>query len=198
MALLLILPAAGLVVAAVRMGVHGHDRRARPLYLMGAGRRARAWMNLGAAVVPVALGTLGAAVLLAPALFWNVMLPWIGFTLAAADLRGAAGSLVLAVLASGLTVLAAALLLEPSTNRPEKASRGKASRGLPCPAPGTSETVPFSRLDRRLKATTYRFFGDTDATVRVGSTRRTSTSRSSPPRGRPSTCRRSSARHGSP
>ncbi|MFF4456499.1 hypothetical protein [Streptomyces goshikiensis] len=369
MALLLVLPAAGLVVAAVRMGAHGHDRRARLLHLMGAGRRARAWMNLGAAVVPVALGTLGAAVVLAPALFWNVTLPWIDFTLAAADLRGAAGALVLAVLASGLTVLAAALLLQPSTRRPGKASPGKASRGrvvggrvvggravggegilrritvvacpaffgaafvsvwlapqtpafyliavigalatlpsvigrvtarlaprlaasarrggapgrliaaralaarpgtvvrlvstliiaigvigqtqlissllehrsgdtallnsadgnsmalvqaadrarpveefraalpqglhvvslghldlqpdgssggriiqapcadlsalaLPCPAPGTSETVPFSRLDRRLKATTYRFFGDTDATVRVGATAR--------------------------
>ncbi|MFD6183103.1 hypothetical protein [Streptomyces goshikiensis] len=129
MALLLVLPAAGLLVAAVRMGAHGHDRRARLLHLMGAGRRARAWMNLGAAVVPVALGTLGAAVVLAPALFWNVTLPWIDFTLAAADLRGAAGALVLAVLASGLTVLAAALLLQPSTRRPGKASRGKASPG---------------------------------------------------------------------
>ncbi|MFC6485391.1 hypothetical protein ACFQGN_31460 [Streptomyces goshikiensis] len=43
---------------------------------------------------------------------------------------------------------------------------------LPCPAPGTSETVPFGRLDRRLKATTYRFFGDTDATVRTAPTAR--------------------------
>ncbi|MEU3907683.1 hypothetical protein AB0F20_28320 [Streptomyces goshikiensis] len=353
MGLLLVLPAAGLVVAAVRMGAHGHDRRARLLHLMGANRRARAWMNLGAAIAPVALGTLGAAALLTPTLIWNVTLPWIDFTLAAADLRGAAGALVRAVLASGAAVLAATLLLQPSTKRPKKTSRGRTrnegilpriafvacpvflgsafvsvwlaprtpavyliavigalatlpsvigrmtarlaprlaasahKRGapgrliaaralaarpgtvvrlvstliiaigvvgqtqlissllehrsgdttllnsaegnsmarvqaadrarpseefraalpqglhvvslghldlqpdgsssgriiqapcadltalaLPCPAPGTSETVPFSRLDRRLKATTYRFFGDTDATVRTAPTAR--------------------------
>ncbi|GAA3123320.1 hypothetical protein GCM10020254_83110 [Streptomyces goshikiensis] len=73
---------------------------------------------------------------------------------------------------------------------------------LPCPAPGTSETVPFGRLDRRLKATTYRFFGDTDATVRTAPTARLDPQDIHlvvfAPKGRPSTCLRSNARHGSP
>ncbi|MGW3061843.1 hypothetical protein ACWC98_38910 [Streptomyces goshikiensis] len=130
MALLLVLPAAGLVVAAVRMGAHGHDRRARLLHLMGANRRARAWLDLGAAIIPVALGTLAAGVLLAPALVWNLTLPWIDFTLAAADLREAAGALIRAVLASGLAVLAVALLLRPSTTRrPGRAPRRRAGNG---------------------------------------------------------------------
>ncbi|MBT1189951.1 hypothetical protein HET69_39745 [Streptomyces sp. CJ_13] len=129
MALLLALPAAGLAVAAARMGAHGYDRRARLLHLMGANRRARAWMNLGGAALPITLGALTAALLLTPALIWNVTLPWIDFTLAAADLRKAASHLLVAVLGSALAVLAITLLLQPSPSPATKARRGQGDSG---------------------------------------------------------------------
>lgn len=117
MAMLLGLPAAGLTVAAARIGAHGYDRRARLLHFMGATRRARAWMNLGASALPVTLGAMTAALVLAPALAWNITLPWIDYTLAATDLRRATGTLLAAVLAAAVTVLATTLLLQPSTSR---------------------------------------------------------------------------------
>ncbi|MBT2458870.1 hypothetical protein [Streptomyces sp. ISL-86] len=129
MLLLLMLPAAGLAVAAARMGAHGHDRRARLLHLMGAGRRARAWMSLGGAALPIALGALGAALILAPALVWNVTLPGIDYTLSAVDLRGTAGNLLLTVFGSALAVLAVTLLLQPSASRRTKAPRGPVGEG---------------------------------------------------------------------
>ncbi|MFJ3306277.1 hypothetical protein ACIPSA_24795 [Streptomyces sp. NPDC086549] len=117
MLVLLGLPAAGLTVAAARMGAAGYDRRARLLAILGANRRARAWMDFGAAVLPVVAGAAAAATLIAPALVFNVTLPWIDFTLAARDLRQAAGSLLLSLAGAVAFVLMITLLLQPSAGR---------------------------------------------------------------------------------
>ncbi|MYV95912.1 hypothetical protein [Streptomyces sp. SID1034] len=114
---LLGLPAAGLTVAAARIGAPGHDRRARLLAVLGANRAARAWMDFGAAALPVLTGAIAAAALVTPALFFNLTLPWINFTLAATDLRHAAGSLVLALAGAVAFVIAVTLLLQPSADR---------------------------------------------------------------------------------
>ncbi|MFE9404710.1 hypothetical protein ACFYNY_23560 [Streptomyces sp. NPDC006530] len=117
MLVLLALPAAGLTVAAARMGAAGHDRRARLLAVLGANRAARAWMDLGSAALPVLTGATATAVLVTPALFFNLTLPWINFTLAAADLRHAAGSLLLALSGAVALVLAVTICLQPSADR---------------------------------------------------------------------------------
>ncbi|MFG2718753.1 hypothetical protein ACGFW5_10690 [Streptomyces sp. NPDC048416] len=135
MALLLGLPSVVLAVAAARLGAHGHDRRARLLDCLGAGRRRRFWMDLGACALPVALGTALAALLLIPALLTDITLPWIDYTLAAADLRRAAGPLLGVVIGAGLAVLATSLLLQPATRRRTRARRA------PHPSGGLLRTV---------------------------------------------------------
>ncbi|MFI1607597.1 hypothetical protein ACH4YN_36710 [Streptomyces griseofuscus] len=127
MLVLLGLPTAGLTVAAARMGAAGHDRRAHLLAVLGANRRTRAWMDLGAAALPIAAGAVAAAVIIAPALIFNVTLPWIDYTLAAADLRRAAGSLLLALAGAVAFVLAATLLLQPSAGRTSRRTRVRAA-----------------------------------------------------------------------
>lgn len=129
MLVLLALPAAGLTVAAARMGAAGYDRRARLLAVLGANRRARAWMDFGAAALPVAAGAAVAAALVGPALVFNVTLPWIDFTLAATDLRRVAGSLLLALAGAVAFVLAFALLLQPSAGRRSRRTRIRAAEG---------------------------------------------------------------------
>ncbi|MHB9860330.1 hypothetical protein [Streptomyces sp. YIM S03343] len=121
------LPAAGLTVAAARMGAAGHDRRARLLSVLGAGRRTRAWMDFGTAVLPVAVGAAAAAALVTPALVLDVTLPWIDFTLAAADLRRAAGGLLVALAAAVAFVLSVTLLLQPSADRRSGRTRVRAA-----------------------------------------------------------------------
>jgi len=131
MLVLLSLPAAGLTVAAARMGAAGHDRRARLLAVLGANRRTRAWMDFGTAVVPVTAGAVVAAALVAPALFFDVTLPWIDFTLSSVDLRRAAGGLLLATAGAAVFVLVVTLFLQPSAGRPSRRTRVRAAeRGL--------------------------------------------------------------------
>ncbi|MFB0620305.1 hypothetical protein [Streptomyces sp. AGS-58] len=129
MIVLLGLPAAGLTVAAARMGAAGYDRRARLLAVLGANRRTRAWMDFGTAVLPVAAGAAAATALTAPALVFNVTLPWIDFTLAARDLRQAAVSLLLALAGAVVFVFAVTLLLQPSASRRSHRTRIRAADG---------------------------------------------------------------------
>lgn len=128
-ALLLGLPSATLAVAAARLGAHGYDRRARLLNILGVSRRSRIWMDLGASGPPVALGTVLAVLALLPALLWNATLPWIDYTLAAADLRHAVRTLLSVVFGAGLVVLAITLLIQPSANRRRKTSRSLVATG---------------------------------------------------------------------
>ncbi|WP_159393623.1 hypothetical protein [Streptomyces albus] len=106
-----LLPALALTVIAARAGAAGRDRRVALLRALGAGARARAWVSLGEALVPVAAGTLLAAVLVSTALIGDVRLPYVGFLLSAADLRRWAPALCAAVLGAGLLVPAVVVAL---------------------------------------------------------------------------------------
>ncbi|QQC91267.1 hypothetical protein [Streptomyces alfalfae] len=132
LAVLLGLPALALVVAAARTGAAGRDRRDALLDALGAGRGARLCVDLGGAVLPVTLGTLLAGAVLAPALLSDVRLPWIGYTLAAADVRAAIVPVTAAMVLAALTTLGLVLLLRPAparrpgtrSNRPTSAQAG--------------------------------------------------------------------------
>ncbi|MVO83841.1 hypothetical protein GPA10_03440 [Streptomyces sp. p1417] len=132
LAVLLGLPALALVVAAARTGAAGRDRRDALLDALGAGRGARLCVDLGGAALPVALGTLLAGAALVPALLYDVRLPWIGYTLAAADARAGTAALSAAMGLAALTALGLVLLLRPAptrrsgarSNRPTSAQAG--------------------------------------------------------------------------
>ncbi|WP_206501864.1 hypothetical protein [Streptomyces chrestomyceticus] len=111
---LLGLPALGLAAAAARMGAAGRDRRDALLRTLGAGRTARAWMDIGAAVRPVCAGAAVAALLTLPFLLTDIELPWIDYTLYAPDLRRVGGTLAAAVAASIVGMLGLILLLRPA------------------------------------------------------------------------------------
>ncbi|GHF62396.1 hypothetical protein GCM10010218_49830 [Streptomyces mashuensis] len=113
LAALVLLPTAALAVAAARMGAQGQDHRTALLRALGADRAALAWMNIGAAGVPVVLGAAVGLVAVVPFLVWNVRLPWIDFTLAATDLRQAAGALAVAPIAALVVMLALVVLIHP-------------------------------------------------------------------------------------
>ncbi|MCZ4120224.1 hypothetical protein [Streptomyces sp. H39-S7] len=88
-------------------------------------------MDLGATLLPVLLGTTVAAALLTPALIVNVRLPWIGYTLAAGDLRAAALPLAIALIIGSSTALAVTVLLRPALARWASSTRPKPSAAGP-------------------------------------------------------------------
>ncbi|MGF0164362.1 ABC transporter permease [Streptomyces koyangensis] len=114
---LTLLPAGALVVIAARSGAAARDRRTALLGALGAGRRARALVDLGEAAVPVALGALFGTVLVLCAQLGNVTVPVVDFALAAADLRRWGPQLYGAVAAAAFLVLAAVLLLHRAPTR---------------------------------------------------------------------------------
>ncbi|TJZ57327.1 hypothetical protein FCH28_07825 [Streptomyces piniterrae] len=126
---LLGLPALGLAAAAARMGAAGRDRRDALLHTLGAGRAARAWMDIGAAIRPACIGAAVAALLTAPFLLVDVQLPWIDYTLYAPDLRRVGVTLAAAIAASMVMMLGLVLLLRPAartgtSTRPRSAGSG--------------------------------------------------------------------------
>ncbi|MFF4694403.1 hypothetical protein [Streptomyces chattanoogensis] len=128
---LLGLPALGLAAAAARMGAAGRDRRDALLHTLGAGRAARAWMDIGAAIRPVCIGAVVAALLTTPFLLVDVQLPWIDYTLYAPDLRRVGVTLAAAVAASMAMTLGLVLLLRPAAARKGASTRPRtAGSGL--------------------------------------------------------------------
>ncbi|MEV0370537.1 hypothetical protein AB0I10_12005 [Streptomyces sp. NPDC050636] len=124
---LLGLPALGLAAAAARMGAAGRDRRDALLHTLGAGRAARAWMDIGAAIRPVCIGATLAALLATPFLLVDVQLPWIDYTLYAPDLRRVGATLAGAIAASVVMMLGLVLLLRPAAAREGASTRPRAA-----------------------------------------------------------------------
>ncbi|MCX4675944.1 hypothetical protein OG413_11605 [Streptomyces sp. NBC_01433] len=116
-AVMLGLPAGFLLVVAARTGAAARDRRTAVLGAMGASRRDLALVAVGEALAPVALGCTIAAAVTASAMAVDIPLPWIGFTLDAAQLRAYAPEAFGAVAAAGATVLGTAALLHPAPSR---------------------------------------------------------------------------------
>jgi hypothetical protein len=83
---LLALPTGTLLVVASRLGARARDRRLAVLHAMGAGRSVRAWIAVGEAARPLALGTLLAAVPLSVPCFTDLTLPLTGYRIASYDL----------------------------------------------------------------------------------------------------------------
>ncbi|MFE9649947.1 hypothetical protein ACFYO0_38725 [Streptomyces sp. NPDC006365] len=108
---LLLLPALALTVLAVRVGSAGRDRRIALLRALGAGSRARAMVTLGEAAGPVCLGASAAALLVIGGTKTDVTIPFVDFTLSAADLRRWFPELLAGILAAVVTILVAAVLL---------------------------------------------------------------------------------------
>ncbi len=107
------LPAALFVVIAARVGAAARDRRTAVLAALGASPGARRWFTVGEAALPVAFGTLAAAVAIAPVLAIDVPMPLVDFVLFAPDARAAAVQLAAVVAGVPLAVLVALLLLQP-------------------------------------------------------------------------------------
>ncbi|MFK0294449.1 ABC transporter permease [Streptomyces sp. NPDC090442] len=122
---LLLLPAAVLVIVAVRMGSAGRDKRTALVSALGGGWRHRALLNLGEAAVPVVsgavLGTLPAVAVLAAG---DVRLPWINYWLSSSDLR----QWWWAVAAAGLAAAIGVLLLVCLAHRPATRRRSRSTR----------------------------------------------------------------------
>ncbi|AXG79070.1 hypothetical protein DVK44_16810 [Streptomyces paludis] len=108
---LLVLPAIGLMVVAVRMGAEARRRRTVLLDALGASWTARTLVNCGETLLPAFLGT---ALGVAPALWAshiNVTLPLTGYTVSSADVARSTAAWLIGALASfGVVVLTASVL----------------------------------------------------------------------------------------
>ncbi|CCB76425.1 MULTISPECIES: hypothetical protein [Streptomycetaceae] len=122
-------PALVLAGAAIRMGSAGRDRRAALVEALGAGRAARLWMEWGEAALPIGYGTVLGGLIVAASTVWNVRLPWIDYTLAAADMRQAWPRLVAAVLLAPLLTLALVVVLRPLRRAKSASTRPGSHRG---------------------------------------------------------------------
>ncbi|WP_431981208.1 FtsX-like permease family protein [Streptomyces qinglanensis] len=119
---MVLFPATLLAVIAARCAAVERDRRLALLQAMGAPPWARVAASLGEAVLPVLTGTVGAAVLAALAMMTDWQLPYVAFTVPAADLRRWAPGIFLSVAAAGVAILATVTVM----NRPSR--RNTASR----------------------------------------------------------------------
>ncbi|MFC8453705.1 hypothetical protein [Kitasatospora sp. NPDC057223] len=108
---LMVFPACVLVLVAARMGGEARDRRTALLSALGAGRGARALIDLGEAVVPVLVGVTGGVGLLAVLVETQTALPFVDFPLPAADARSAAGEVLAAAAGSAAAVLTSVVVL---------------------------------------------------------------------------------------
>ncbi|MER7989962.1 hypothetical protein ABTY53_30885 [Streptomyces noursei] len=122
---LLLLPAAVLVIVAVRMGSAGRDKRTALVSALGGGWRHRALLNFGEAAIPVVSGAvLGTLPALSVQTMGNVRLPWINYWLSGSDLRQWWQAVALAGLAAAIGVL----LLVCVVHRPAARSRSRSTR----------------------------------------------------------------------
>ncbi|EOS99754.2 FtsX-like permease family protein [Streptomyces noursei] len=118
---LLVLPALGLTVIAVRMGAEARRRRTVLLDALGASWSARSLVNFGETLLPAFVGTvLGVA----PALWAShnqVTLPLTGYTMSSADVTRSASSWLIGALAAFMVVVLTASVLH-------RAQRGGGTR----------------------------------------------------------------------
>ncbi|MFD8047243.1 hypothetical protein ACFV5E_27900 [Streptomyces chartreusis] len=151
------LPAGLFVVIAARVGAAGRDRRTAVLVALGASTSSRAWFTVGEAIVPVALGALLAAAVLAPVPAVDIPLPVVDFVSYAPDARAALPLVAGAVLGVPLAVLAAVVLLQPPF-RPGRSTRPRAAKRrrewvlwlFPVALFGTVRGVDLAPYDLRL------------------------------------------------
>jgi hypothetical protein len=123
-------PALVLLVMAARTGAQARDRRTALASVLGGGRRHLAVISVAEAIVPI-LG--GAGLALATALvvtMTGVDLPIVGYTVAADDIRGGLGLVLVAWMVGVVLCLAAVILL----NRPPT-TRRRRQRPLGTPRP---------------------------------------------------------------
>ncbi|MGW1866774.1 hypothetical protein ACWCPS_14570 [Streptomyces mauvecolor] len=122
---LILLPAAVLILVAVRMGSAGRDRRTALVSALGGGQRHRALLNLGEAALPVAAGAvLGILPALGATASGDIRLPWINYWLSSADLRRWWQEIAL----SGLAAAAVLLILVCAVHRPAKRRKARSTR----------------------------------------------------------------------
>lgn len=131
---MVLFPAVLLTVIAARCAAAERDRRLALLQAMGAPPWARAAASLGEAALPVVTGTVGAAVLAAFAMTTDWQLPYVAFTVPAADLRHWAPEVFLAIAATGAAMLATVTVM----NRP--------NRQTTSPRPGPSRHFRARRV----------------------------------------------------
>ncbi|MFI8265042.1 hypothetical protein [Streptomyces sp. NPDC085665] len=113
------IPAAALSVSAARAGSDARDQRTALLGALGGGRRARALINTGEAALPVAVGAVAGVAVSLWILSGDTRLPWVGYTLAAADARRWAWAMLAAPLLAAALVLLGVVLTHPPQDHRE-------------------------------------------------------------------------------
>ncbi|MFC0038029.1 permease [Actinomadura rayongensis] len=132
---LVVLPAAALVVIAARCGSAGRDRRTALLQALGGGRRHRALVNCGEAIVPLTLGALLGTLPYLAAMIHDVRLPFVGYLVPSADLRAYAAWTPVVTVAA----IAVALALVVGLHRVDRTGRSTRPRSF-------ADSVPRWRL----------------------------------------------------
>ncbi|ADD44757.1 hypothetical protein Snas_5122 [Stackebrandtia nassauensis DSM 44728] len=123
---LLVAPALAFVFVASRTGSHLRDRRIALVTALGGRGRDRVWLSIGEAWRPVSTGAVVTGCAAAVSMFVDVPVPVIGYVMSAADMRGVAVNVVLAILGAFALVMSTVVW----TNRHRRhtsAKRGGAS-----------------------------------------------------------------------
>ncbi|MCE7081307.1 hypothetical protein [Streptomyces sp. ST2-7A] len=123
---LLVLPALVLVVIAARLGATARDRRSALIEALGGSWSARAYLNLGEAVLPVSVGAVIGLLPWVVAMGLDYRLPLTGFIMPSMSLRSAWWQLCAGGLLAALVVLVAVVLLHRS-GRGRRGKRGEQS-----------------------------------------------------------------------
>ncbi|MFG2715428.1 hypothetical protein ACGFX2_33485 [Streptomyces goshikiensis] len=110
-ALLVGLPALAATAAAARMAVARRSGLVAPTAGAAISRSARIRTRLAVSLTPVGAGALIATGVALAGMTWNIRLPWIGFVIAAADVRRAAPAVLLGMAVAAMLVLAVALFI---------------------------------------------------------------------------------------
>ncbi|MGW0960719.1 hypothetical protein ACWD4K_17145 [Streptomyces gelaticus] len=134
------LPAGLFAVVATRLGAAGRDRRTALLGAMGGSRRQLALLSTGEAAPALLFGTVLTVPVLTAALVTDLRIPWVGYVLAAADMRAHAGQLVCSVVVAPVLLALLVVLMHQwagpgRSTRPRAEGRGrlvKVGAGL-CP-----------------------------------------------------------------
>ncbi|WP_329134997.1 ABC transporter permease [Streptomyces sp. NBC_01476] len=114
---LVLLPVGVLLAVAVRCGAAQRDRRTALIEALGGGAVERSLIVVGEALVPVCLGGLIAAAVVAVAASRDVTFPFVGYVLSARDLRAGLGPLTACVAGAVAAVLLVAVATYPVGRR---------------------------------------------------------------------------------
>ncbi|WP_329175585.1 ABC transporter permease [Streptomyces sp. NBC_01477] len=123
---LLLLPSLVLLFAGIRAGAHGRDRRSALTDALGAMRRDRALLAIGETARPTLLGAIASVPVIAAIMLNDVRIPYVGYTLASADLRQYARAALLAPPAALAIALGSAVVADQLSGR----ARGNRSRAM--------------------------------------------------------------------